>query len=125
LAGSSFAAVGGGVPFGPGVVANFAPVVPPGGGVVPGGGVDGGAETCGADGTAGFGGTDGAAGVAGAAPPAGADCGNVGNFIVGAAVGFGGNVIRTVSFFGCAPAPSGFGGTAPGGKFGMFSAITQ
>ncbi len=44
-----------------------------------------------------------------------------GIFIVGAAVGFGGKLIRTVSFFGCTLADSagfGGGGTAPGGEIG-------
>ena len=48
-----------------------------------------------------------------------------GILIVGAAVGFGGRLIRTVSFLGCTFAASvGRGGTAPDdGVFGMFSAI--
>ncbi len=41
------------------------------------------------------------AGAAGAAPPVGgAPTGAAGNLMVGAAVGFGGRLIRTVSFFG-------------------------
>src|SRR5438876_5973611 len=45
--------------------------------------------------------------------------------IVGAAVGFGGKLMRTVSFLGCTFAASaGFGGTAPGAGFGIFSAIS-
>ncbi len=53
----------------------------------------------------------------------GAD-GGVGNFIVGAEVGLGGKLMRTVSFFGCTLAASeGRGGAAPVGKFGKFSAI--
>jgi hypothetical protein len=55
----------------------------------------------------------------GAAPPGGKE----GNLIVGAAVGFGGRAMRTVSFFGCTFAASGFGGVAPGGGFGVGSAI--
>jgi hypothetical protein len=44
--------------------------------------------------------------------------------IVGAAVGFGGRLILTVSFFGCTLADSeGFGGVDPVGRFGVFSAI--
>jgi hypothetical protein len=45
--------------------------------------------------------------------------------IVGAAVGLGGKLIRTVSFLGCTFAASvGLGGTAPDdGVFGTFSAI--
>jgi hypothetical protein len=50
--------------------------------------------------------------------------GKVGNLIV--AVGFGGKLMRTVSFLGCTlEASAGFGGTAPPGGFGLigFSAI--
>ena len=70
----------------------------------------------------------GAAGAAGAAAEAAAAVGAVGAgagiLIVGAAVGFGGKLIRTVSFLGCTFAASaGLGGTAPDGVFGMFSAI--
>jgi hypothetical protein len=44
--------------------------------------------------------------------------------IVGAAVGLGGKLMRTVSFFGWTFAASpGFGGTAPAGELGTFSAI--
>ena len=60
--------------------------------------------------------------VAAAGPPGG----NAGNLIVGAAVGFGGKLIRTVSFLGCTLPVSFFGGTAPWGAlgiFGIFSAI--
>lgn len=40
------------------------------------------------------------------------------------AVGLGGKLIRTVSFFGCTLAASaGLGGTPPGGGFGLLSAI--
>ena len=61
---------------------------------------------------------------AGAADAAGAGAaGGVGSLMVGPAVGFGGKLIRTVSFFGCTFAASGgFGGTAPDGIF-KFSAI--
>jgi hypothetical protein len=60
---------------------------------------------------------DGAAG--GGGPPAG----NVGNLIVGAAVGLGGRLIRTVSFLGCTLPVSAFLGGTPGAGLGMFSAI--
>ena len=66
---------------------------------------------------------DVAAGAAGAGG-AGAAAAGVGILIVGAAVGLGGKLIRTVSFFGCTLAASaGFGGTAPVGVLGIFSAI--
>jgi len=70
----------------------------------------------------------GAAGAAGAAAEAAATVGAVGAgagiLIVGAAVGFGGKLIRTVSFLGCTLAASvGLGGTAPDGVLGLFSAI--
>ena len=56
---------------------------------------------------------------------AGAAGAGAGILIVGAAVGLGGKLIRTVSFFGCTLAASvGFGGTAPEVGFGMLSAIT-
>ena len=49
-----------------------------------------------------------------------------GILMVGAAVGFGGKLMRTVSFFGCILAASaGLGGTAPVGRFGIFSAIIK
>jgi len=44
--------------------------------------------------------------------------------IVGAAEGFGGKLIRTVSFFGWTLPVSFLGGTAPPGMLGMFSAIS-
>src|SRR5436189_2569650 len=76
-----------------------------------------------ADGAGGAGRGGGAPGACGAAlpggAPAGAALGNVGNLIV--AVGLGGKLIRTVSFF-----PGGFGGTDPPGGgvgFGTLSAI--
>ncbi len=60
----------------------------------------------------------------GAAAAAAADGAGAGILIVGAAVGFGGKLIRTVSFLGCTLAASvGRGGTAPDGVFGTFSAI--
>ena len=44
--------------------------------------------------------------------------------MVGAAVGFGGKLIRTVSFFGCTFAASaGLGGREPAGRLGVSSAI--
>jgi hypothetical protein len=53
---------------------------------------------------------------------AGPPGGKVGNLIV--AVGFGGKLMRTVSFFGCTFAASaGLGGIPLGGGFGLFSAI--
>jgi hypothetical protein len=63
----------------------------------------------------------GEAAAAGAAdgPPGG----RVGSLIVGAAEGFGGKLIRTVSFFGWTLPVSFFGGIAPPGVLGMFSAI--
>src|SRR6266481_5630755 len=55
----------------------------------------------------------------------GAEGAGAGILIVGAAVGLGGKLIRTVSFFGCTLAASvGFGGTAPEGGIGLLSAIT-
>lgn len=80
----------------------------------------------------------GAAEAAGAVPPAGeattraeADgavpggvAGKAGSLIVGAAVGLGGKLIRTVSFFGWTlPDSVGFAGLAPPGRFGKLSAI--
>jgi hypothetical protein len=57
--------------------------------------------------------------------PVGPPGGNVGSFIVGAAEGLGGKLIRTVSFLGCTLPVSFFGGggTAPEGRFGGSSAI--
>lgn len=65
---------------------------------------------------------DGAPGAAGAAgPPEGI----AGSLMVGEDAGFGGRLIRTVSFFGCTFAASGgLGGMAPSGEFGLFSDIT-
>ena len=66
----------------------------------------------------------GAGATAGAAAAAAADGAGAGILIVGAAVGFGGKLMRTVSFLGCTLAASvGRGGTAPDGVLGMFSAI--
>ncbi len=67
----------------------------------------------------------GAGAAATEAAAAGAAGAGAGILIVGAAVGLGGKLIRTVSFFGCTFAASvGFGGTAPEGGIGMLSAIT-
>jgi hypothetical protein len=60
--------------------------------------------------------------------PVGPPGGNVGNFIVGAAEGLGGNVIRTVSFFGWTLPVDFFIGVTgapgtPGGRGGCGSAI--
>lgn len=64
-----------------------------------------------------------ATGAAGAGVAAATAAGD-GILIVGAAVGFGGKLIRTVSFFGCTLADSeGLGGGAPPGALGVFSAI--
>lgn len=65
----------------------------------------------------------GAAAAGGGAAAAAAAAG-AGILIVGAAVGFGGRLMRTVSFLGCTlTASAGLGGTAPAGTLGMFSAI--
>jgi hypothetical protein len=64
-------------------------------------------------------------GGAAGAPPVGPPGGSVGNLIVGAAEGFGGKLILTVSFFGWTLPVSFLGGTAPLGILGMFSAINQ
>jgi len=59
-----------------------------------------------------------------AAAAVGAAGAGAGILIVGAAVGLGGKLIRTVSFFGCTLAASaGFGGTPEGG-IALLSAIT-
>ena len=49
------------------------------------------------------------------AAPVGPPGGNVGSLMVGAAVGLGGKLMRTVSFLGCTLPVSFFGGTAPVG----------
>ncbi len=55
---------------------------------------------------------------------AGAPGANVGSLIVGAEVGLGGRLMRTVSFFGCTlDASAGLGGVAPPGDVGILSAI--
>jgi hypothetical protein len=59
--------------------------------------------------------------LAGGAAAAGVGAGIL---MVGAAVGLGGKLMRTVSFLGCTLAASvGLGGTAPNGGFGICSAI--
>ncbi len=64
------------------------------------------------------------AGVVPAVPaPVGPPGGRVGSLMVGAAEGFGGRLMRTVSFLGWTFPVSFFGGIAPAGVFGMFSAI--
>src|SRR5206468_6685482 len=74
---------------------------------------------------AGAGACAGAGAAATGTAAAGAADAGAGILIVGAAVGLGGKLIRTVSFFGCTFAASvGFGGTAPEGGIGMLSAIT-
>lgn len=66
-----------------------------------------------------------ATGAAGAGVAAATAAGE-GILIVGAAVGLGGRLIRTVSFLGCTLADSeGLGGVAPAGTFGVFSAIKR
>jgi hypothetical protein len=60
---------------------------------------------------------------AGLGDPPGPAGGSVGSLIVGAAVGLGGKLMRTVSFFGWTLPVSFFGGTAPPGMLGMLSAI--
>jgi hypothetical protein len=64
----------------------------------------------------------GAGAAAGAVGPPG---GSVGNLIVGAADGFGGKLIRTVSFLGWTLPVSFLGGTAPCGIFGILSGINK
>jgi len=72
---------------------------------------------------AGAGAAVGGGGAPGAAEAAG---GIVGSLIVGAAVGFGGRAIRTVSFFGWTLAASGgLGGTPPGGGGTGFGSAIQ
>jgi hypothetical protein len=68
-------------------------------------------------------GADGAAEAATGAADAGvaaATAAGAGILIVGEAVGFGGRLMRTVSFFGCTfEASAGFGGTSPEGGIGF------
>ncbi len=65
---------------------------------------------------------------AGLGAPVGPPGGSVGNLIVGAAVGLGGKLMRTVSFLGCTLPVDFFNGSAPvgapgNGLFGGKSAI--
>ena len=74
----------------------------------------------------------GAAGAAGAAAegadmdgtPVGPPGGSVGNLIVGAAEGFGGKLMRTVSFLGCTLPVDFFIGSAPWGAPGIFEGMS-
>ena len=67
----------------------------------------------------------GADGAAVALPDAGMPGASVGSLIVGAEVGLGGRLMRTVSFLGWTFAASaGRGGSAPPGDVGVFSAIS-
>jgi hypothetical protein len=89
---------------------------------------DGGTGGAGALDAAGAGAAEAAATGAAALPAAddggGAPGAKVGNLIVGAEVGLGGKLMRTVSFLGCTLAASaGLGGIAPPGGVGVFSAI--
>ena len=105
---------------GPGaaVVATGAPADRNGPGLAAAGGATDGAGS--ATGPAAAGAAAGAAGAGVAA----ATAAGVGILIVGAAVGFGGKLIRTVSFFGWTfPDSDGFVGVAPPGRFGVFSGI--
>ena len=70
----------------------------------------------------------GAGAKAGLGAPVGPPGGKVGSLMVGAAVGFGGKLMRTVSFFGCTLPVDFFNGSAPvgapgNGLFGGRSAI--
>jgi hypothetical protein len=70
--------------------------------------------------------TTGAATGAAALAAAGAPGANVGSLMVGADVGLGGKLMRTVSFFGWTfEASAGLGGCAPPGDVGILSAITS
>ena len=113
------AAVAGGFAAG-GALATREPAAPGAGGVggfgappAPGGG----AIALGGTAPGGFGAAAAAGGGGGAA------AGSVGNLIVAEAVGFGGKLMRTVSFFGWTLASEGLGGTGAPGTLGVFSAI--
>ncbi len=102
----------------PGAAAALAGVAVEVSGLAP---AEGGAGGAGAAGRAG----DGAAGVAVTTGAAGGvpAAGKVGSLIVAVAEGFGGRLMRTVSFLGCTLAASpGFGGT---GAFGVLSDIAN
>jgi hypothetical protein len=58
------------------------------------------------------------------AAPVGPPGGSVGNLMVGAAEGFGGRLMRTVSFLGWTLPVSFFGGTAPPGAPGMLGGMS-
>ena len=91
-----------------------APPAATGRGAAPGAGVGAAGAVVGADATA----------KAVGAPGAGATAAGAGILMVGAAVGLGGKLIRTVSFFGCTLAASaGLGGMEPVGVLGVSSAI--
>ena len=62
--------------------------------------------------------TVGGAPKAGLGAPVGPPGGSVGNLMVGAAVGFGGKLMRTVSFLGCTLPVDFFKGSAPVGAPG-------
>jgi len=89
-------------------------------------GVAGPAEAAGAGALAGAGAAVATATATGAAAlvGGGAPGANVGNLMVGADVGLGGKLMRTVSFFGWTlEASGGLGGVAPPGDVGILSAI--
>jgi hypothetical protein len=66
-----------------------------------------------------------ATGAAALAEGGGAPGASVGSLIVGADVGFGGRLMRTVSFFGWTfEASAGLGGRPPPGDVGILSAIS-
>ncbi len=71
-------------------------------------------------------GTGGAGAAMGAAldAPVGPPGGNVGSLMVGAAVGLGGRLIRTVSFLGCTRPVDFFIGSAPVGAPGLIGGIS-
>jgi hypothetical protein len=106
----------------PTVVAGLAGVAVDVSGRAPAGGGAGGATTRPGAGAGAAGAGDGRAAGAAAAPLAG----SVGNLMVAVGDGFGGRLMRTVSFFGCTLAESpGFGGTPPPGVLGVLSAIAN
>jgi hypothetical protein len=113
-------AIGRGAATAAGATADLGPVAGPATrAAVPAAGGDGGAGAREATGAA-----TGAAAALGAddADPPGA---RVGSLIVGADVGFGGKLMRTVSFFGWTfEASAGLGGRAPPGVMGLISAIS-
>src|SRR4051812_48223710 len=66
----------------------------------------------------------GAAAVGAIGTPVGPPGGSVGNLIVGAAEGFGGKLMRTVSFLGCTLPVDFFIGSAPWGAPGIFEGMS-